>query len=74
MTDEIIAFSPSKPEDGEYMASEVKILVQLGSQLVIEVGLLHIYRIVYFWSEFSNIRQDFAPQKSTFRSSVSQNL
>lgn len=37
MTDEIIAFSfpPSKPEDGEYMASEVKSLVpNLGMKLV----------------------------------------
>jgi hypothetical protein len=34
LTDEIIAFNPSKPEDGEYMASEVKSLDQLGFQIL----------------------------------------
>ena len=47
MTDEIIAFNPSKPEDGEYMASEVKSLDQLGSKLIPEVGLLCIITIIY---------------------------
>ena len=38
MTDEIIAFSypPKKPEDGEYMASEVKLILQALISLVLK--------------------------------------